>query len=103
MVGRHGRFRKIRDGVVGTATRYRMDGPGIESQLEARFSARVQTVPRAHPVSCTIGTGSFPGLKQPRRDVDHPLLPSAEVKERVELYIYSPPGLHDLFFTFTFT
>jgi len=44
----------------------------------------------AHPASCTMGTGSFPGVKQPGRVVGHPPLSSAEVKERVELYLYSP-------------
>jgi len=29
--------------------------------LGARFSAPVQTGPGAHPASCTMGTGSFPG------------------------------------------
>jgi hypothetical protein len=33
---------------------------------------------------------SFPGVKQPRRDFDHPPKSGAEVKERVELYIYPP-------------
>jgi len=28
----------------------------------ARFSALVRTDPGAHPASCTMGTGSFPGL-----------------------------------------
>ena len=42
--------------VVGTATGYGLDGPGIES-----FSAPVQTGPGAHPVSYKMGTGSFPG------------------------------------------
>ena len=46
--------------VVGIATAYRMDGPGIESRWGARFSAPVQTGPEAHPASCTMGTGSFP-------------------------------------------
>ena len=31
-----------------------------------RFSAPVQTGPGAHPVSCTMGTGSFPGVKSGR-------------------------------------
>jgi hypothetical protein len=39
-----------------------------------------------------MGTGSFPGVKRPRRGVDHPLPSSAEVKERVEVYLYSPFG-----------
>ena len=37
-----------------------------------------------------MGTGSFPGVKRPGRGVDHPPLSSAEIKERVELYLYSP-------------
>jgi hypothetical protein len=48
-----------RDSVVGIATRYGMDGPGIESPVAARFSAAVQTGPGAHPASCTMGTGSL--------------------------------------------
>jgi len=39
-----------------------------------------------------MGTGSFPGVKRPGRGVDHPLSSRAEVKERVELYLYSIPG-----------
>ena len=69
-----------------------MDGPGIESRWEARFSAPVQTDPGAHPASKTLGTGFFPGVKRPGRDVDHPHPSSAEVKERVELYLYSRSG-----------
>jgi len=34
----------------------------------------------------------FPGIKWPGRGVDHPSLFSAEVKERVELYLCSPSG-----------
>jgi len=39
-----------------------------------------------------MGTGSFLRVKWPGRGVDHPPLTSAEVKERVELYLYSPAG-----------
>ena len=35
---------------------------------------------------------SFLGVERPGRGVDHPPLSSAEVKERVELYLYSPSG-----------
>jgi hypothetical protein len=56
----------------------------------AKFSAPVQTGSGVHPASCTKGTGSFPGVKRPERGVDHPPPSSAEVKERVELYLYSP-------------
>ena len=57
----------------------------------ARFSAPIHTDPGAHPAFYTMGTGSFPGVKRPGRGVDHPSPSSAEVKERVELYVYSPP------------
>ena len=58
----------------------------------ARFSAPIQTGPGALPASNTIGTGSFPRVKRPRRGVDHPTPSSAEVKERIKLYLYSPSG-----------
>ena len=34
--------------------------------MEARFFAPVRTGPGAHPTSCTMGTGSFPGLESGR-------------------------------------
>jgi hypothetical protein len=52
----------------------------------------VQTVPGAHPASYTMGIESFPGERQPGRVADHPPSSSAEVKERVARYIYSPSG-----------
>ena len=59
---------------------------------DAWFSAPVQTGPGAHPASCTVSTGSFPGVKRRGRGVDHPPKSSAEIKKRVELYLYSPSG-----------
>ena len=41
------------------ASRYGLDGLGIESQWRTRFSAAVQTGPWAHPASYTMGTGSL--------------------------------------------
>jgi hypothetical protein len=52
----------------------------------------VQTDPATQPSSYTIGTGSFPRIKRPGRGVHQPLPSSAEVKESVELYLYSPSG-----------
>jgi hypothetical protein len=60
--------------------------------IGARFSAPVLIGSEAHPASYTVGTGSFPGLKQLGRGVDHPSLSSTEVKERVEPHLYSPFG-----------
>ena len=56
------------------------------------FSAPVQPGPGAHPASYTMGTGSFPGVKRPERGIDHSPPSNAEVKERVQLYLYSPFG-----------
>ena len=44
--------------------------------MGARFSAPVQTDPGAHPASCTMGSGSFPGVKSGRGVTltPHPLL-----------------------------
>jgi len=81
-----------RDSVVGIATRYGLDGPGIESRKGRDFSAHVQTGPWAYPASYTMGTASFWRVKRPGRGVDHPPPSSAEVKENVELYRYSPSG-----------
>ena len=70
--------------VVGIANGYGLDGPGLESRwgVGARFSAPVQTGPGAHPASCTMGAGSFPGGKErPRRDAD-PLTPSSAVVKK---------------------
>ena len=54
--------------------------------VAARFSATVQTGPGACPASCTMGAGSlFRG-----RSIDQPPRSSAEVKERVKLYLCSP-------------
>jgi hypothetical protein len=55
---------------VGIATDYGLDGPEIIS-VGARFFAHVQTGRGAHPASCTMGTGSIPGVKRPERGADH--------------------------------
>ena len=72
-----------RDSSVGIKTGYGLDGPGIESRLGARFSAPVQTGPGARPASCTVGTGSFPGVKSGRGVTltPHPLLVPLVMKE----------------------
>jgi hypothetical protein len=48
-----------RDSVVGIATRYGLDGPGIESRWGRGFPHQSRPV-------------SFPGVKRPGRGVDHP-------------------------------
>jgi hypothetical protein len=61
---------------VGIATELRAGRFGDRILVEARFSAPVQTGPGVHPASCTMGTGSFPGVKSDRGVTltPHPLL-----------------------------
>ena len=61
----------IRVDSVSIATRYGLGGPGIEARWGEIFRD-IQTGPEAHPASCTVGTGSFLGLKRPERDADRP-------------------------------
>jgi hypothetical protein len=86
-----------RDCVVGTATRYGLDGPGIESRWGVRFSAPVQTGPGAHPASCTMGNGTFPGVKRPGRGVDYLPHPAPSLKKEYSYTSTPPLGLHGLF------
>jgi hypothetical protein len=65
---------------------------GDRIPVGAKFSAPVKTGPEDHPASYTMGTGSFPWVKQPGRGVDQPPPTNTEVKEGVELYVYSPSG-----------
>ena len=57
---------------VGLVTVYGLDGLGIEVRWGARFSAPVQIGPGAHPASCTMGTGSFPGVQKRKRHAADP-------------------------------
>ena len=69
----------------------RAERSGDRISVGARFSASVQTDPGACPASYTMVTGSLSrGVKWLRRAVDHAPSFSAEIKERVELYLYSP-------------
>ena len=109
-----------RGSIVGIATDYGLEGPGIESQWGTRFFAPVQTGTGTHPASCTMGTGSFPGVKNGRcvTLTPHPLLVPWSWKSRtipllplwavrpvqslsactgVELYFYSPYGPYGLY------
>jgi len=85
---------------------------GDRIPVEARFSALVQTGPWAHPSSCTMGTGSFPGgKKRPGRDADpSPLLVPWSRKSRAILLlslwavrpVQSLSACTRVHFTFTF-
>ena len=74
-----------RDSAVGIATRYGLDGQGIESQWGRDFPrpSRPALGPNHPPVQW---------VKRPGRGIDHPPPSNAEVEGRVELYICSPSG-----------
>jgi hypothetical protein len=71
--------------VVFIATAYGLDGSGIEAWWGRDFP------PLGPPSLLYNGYQLFPGGKlRPGRDADPSTPSSAEVKNRVELYLYSP-------------
>ena len=62
--------------VFGIATGYGLDGLGIESRWGRDFPHLSTPAHGAHLASCTMGTGSLPGVKSGRgvRLTPHPLL-----------------------------
>ena len=81
-----------RDSSVGIATRYGLDGPGIESRWRWDFlhPSRPALGPTQPPIQWVPGISR--GLKRSGRGVDHLSPSSAEVEGRVELYLNSPAG-----------
>jgi hypothetical protein len=78
-----------RDSSVDIATRYGLDGTRIESRWRQDFQhlSRPTLGPTQPPVQWKLDHSR--GIKQPGRSVENPLPSSAEVKERVDLYLYS--------------
>jgi hypothetical protein len=79
-----------RDSSVGIATRYGSDGPVIESRW-GRDSPHPSR-PALRPTQPPTQWVPFPGGKAAGAWRCPPTPSSAEVKERVELYLYSPSG-----------
>jgi hypothetical protein len=85
---------------AGIATCYGLDGLGIESRWGRDFlhPSRPALGPTQPPIQWVPGLFpggkkvSFLGVKRPGRGVDHPPSSTAGIKERVELYLYSPSG-----------
>jgi len=80
------------DSSVDIATALQTGRSGDQILVGARFSTPVRTGPGAHAVCFAVGTASFPGVKWSGCGIDHTPPSSAEVKERVELYLYFPFG-----------
>ena len=79
------------DSSVGIATRYGLDGPGIESWWGRNFRTHPDR-PWGPTASYAMATGSFPGVKRLGRGADHPPPSKCRGHERVALYLYSPSG-----------
>ena len=75
--------------VVGTTTGYGLNGPGIESRGTI-FSTPVQTGPGPTQPPVQWVPGLYRGKERPGSAADHSPPSSTEVKERVELHLYSP-------------
>ena len=69
--------------MAGTAISLRAGRSGDRIPAGGRFSAPLQTGPGTHP--------AYQGEKRPGRGIK-PTLFSAEVKERLELYLFPPLG-----------
>jgi hypothetical protein len=82
---------------VGIATELRAGRSGDRIPVGARFSAPIQTGPGAHPASCTMGTGFFPGVKYGRGVTltIHPLVVPTSWKSRAIPLptLWATPGL----------
>ena len=83
-------WRVGRDSSIGIATYYGRDGSGIGSRWRQYFLSysRPTMGPTQPPLRWVP---RLPGVKRPGRGVNHPSS-SGEVKEKVELYLYSFSG-----------
>ena len=81
-----------RGGSVSIKTRFGLDGPRIESQWGGEIFRTRPDRPRGPPSLLYKGYRVFPGGKATGPWRWPPIPSSAEVKERVELYLYSPSG-----------
>jgi hypothetical protein len=79
-----------RDSSDGIATRYGLDGSGIEFRWgrDIPHPSRPSLGPTQPPIQWE--TGLFPGIKRAGAWSWPPTPSNAEVKERVQLYFYSP-------------
>ena len=80
--------RRCRAGSVGIATCYRLDGPGIEFRLGRDFPH----TPILLRNLCRVILGGKAAVAW--RGLGHPPPSTTEVKERVELYLYSSVCLY---------
>jgi len=73
----------VRDSSVGISTRYGLDRIPVGARFSHPF--RLALGPNQPTIQWVLGF--FPGVKRPGRGVGYPSPSSAEVKERVKLYL----------------
>ena len=78
---------------VGIATRYGLDSPGIEFRSGRDFPQRFRPAIGSNQPPVQWVPNLSRGVMRPEHGVVYPPQSSADVKERVELYIYSHSGL----------
>jgi hypothetical protein len=93
-----------RDSIISIATRYKLVW-GSNSSGGKIFRTCPDWSWDLTSLLWSVYQVSFLGVKRPGHDADHPPTYSAEVKERVEQYLYSPsgPSWPVLGWTFIFT
>ena len=79
-----------RDSAVSIAARYRL-GLGIKFRWGEVFRTHPDGPWGPRSLLYNEYRVSFP-VKRPERGLDHPSPSRAEVKERIQLYLYSPSG-----------
>jgi hypothetical protein len=83
---------RMRNLAWGESISRKLDGPGIVSRWRQDLPHSSCGAPKLLSIGYRV---SFPGVKRPGRDVNHPPPSSADVKETVELYLYSSgPSRH---------
>ena len=68
------------DSLVGMETRYGLEVRGSNTGEGEIFRTRPDR-PWAHPASCTVRAGYWPGVKRPERGVNHPPHVPSRLKE----------------------
>ena len=82
---------------VGIATRHGLDGPGIESRWRRDFPHLSRPAPEPTQPPVQWVPGLFARAEEAEAWHYHQIPSSAEVKERVELYLYSLSGNRGLY------
>ena len=85
------------DSAVGIMIRYGLDYPGPNPGGDEVIRTRPDRLWGQPSLLYKGYQTCFQGVKQPGHGVEHQSPSSAEVKERVELYLNSPLGLRGLF------